>query len=775
MIIAATLLLINGFVFRGRINTADALSFFMPTYCFMGRSLAAGHIPAWNPAIMGGVPFAADPQSGWMYLPAMALFSSLPCDVAIRFMLALQPILAGLGIYWFARSEGLARPAATVGGLVLSLAIAGSNLGLSLPFAGTLAWTALLLAAASRYLRATTWPGRLLWAFLTAAAWGQLAAAHFSVGMLMGTAALLAFVGARLWMMLREGSTGADALLPLAVLAVAIPAVNLAILLPKLSYEPRTDLSLGYAGLQRLGAQIVGKVSPPVRVGPARLAGWPMQLTSPGGPYLGAVPLALITAGWWHRRHRPVVVGIALFAAACYLLGLRDVASRTPAGIRGWRVVDFYLHSPSWFAYPVLLAFAILAAFGVAAWIEAPDRRTRLLAVIPGVAVFWILPPFMGVALHDLILLAAGAVIGSLSLGVAAGRPALAAVVPVVIAVELVVGGFSRGRQPPFSTGLGISNERGVSAAAYVRPGPIASAIRAGGGRYVRVGAIDPGDRGPEIANGLLPNHGMLFGIENVLGYDPVAPLRYWTFLRAIQGVQIKYNHSLLFRPVPPALLDLFEVRWIVAAGPAIEPGDQRVVAQGPWILYRRAHGPPRASLLPSWRVVGGTGAAFPNPALDAVIDPGFDPSREAVVETTPEVPPGGGGSSGTIAYRSLGPQSARIDVAALEPSLLVIRNAFDPNWHAEIDGHPTRLLRADYLFQAVSVPSGGHVVRVAYDDPAVGEGLAGSGTAVAVLAAAGLWLARKERRQARGTPASRPRQDADHPEPMPVASEPAG
>ena len=78
-------------------------------------------------------------------------------------------------------------------------------------------------------------------------------------------------------------------------------------------------------------------------------------------------------------------------------------------------------------------------------------------------------------------------------------------------------------------------------------------------------------------------------------------------------------------------------------------------------------------------------------------------------------------------------------------------------------------------LFQAVSVPPGGHVVRVAYDDPAVGEGLAGSGTAVAVLAAAGLWLARKERRQARGTPASRPRQDADHPEPMPVASEPAG
>src|SRR5206468_4013185 len=106
-------------------------------------SLAAGHVPLWNPDVMGGIPFAADPQSGWLYLPPMALFGALPCHVAIRWFIVLQPLLAGLGTYWFLASEGVSRPAATVGGLALALPVAGSIYLLSLPFAGTFAWTAL--------------------------------------------------------------------------------------------------------------------------------------------------------------------------------------------------------------------------------------------------------------------------------------------------------------------------------------------------------------------------------------------------------------------------------------------------------------------------------------------------------------------------------------------------------------------------------------------------------------------------------------------------------
>src|SRR5919198_3623955 len=137
---------------------------------------------------MGGLPLAADPQSGWGYLPAMLLFSAFSCGRAIRWFIVLQPVLAGLGTFWFLRSEGLSRAAATTGGLALALGMAGSFISLELPFAGTLAWTALLLAAASRLLHARTWPGRLAWVAAVAVAWGQLANAHLSNGLVMGTA-----------------------------------------------------------------------------------------------------------------------------------------------------------------------------------------------------------------------------------------------------------------------------------------------------------------------------------------------------------------------------------------------------------------------------------------------------------------------------------------------------------------------------------------------------------------------------------------------------------
>src|SRR5213080_1559830 len=131
-----------------RSRSADCCRASIPTCCrfgfppgaIWGRAWAR-HIPLWTPAVMGGIPFAADPQSGWLYALPMLLFTAFPCHVAIRWFIVLQPVLAGLGMYWFLTSEKLSRPAATVGGLALALPVAGSIYLLSLPFSGMCAWT----------------------------------------------------------------------------------------------------------------------------------------------------------------------------------------------------------------------------------------------------------------------------------------------------------------------------------------------------------------------------------------------------------------------------------------------------------------------------------------------------------------------------------------------------------------------------------------------------------------------------------------------------------
>ena len=86
LIVGAVLILLHAFAFSGLITNQyeDLLPYWLPNYCFLGRSLASGTIPLINPTVLGGVPFAANPQTGWMNLPVMSLFSTLPCDAAMR-------------------------------------------------------------------------------------------------------------------------------------------------------------------------------------------------------------------------------------------------------------------------------------------------------------------------------------------------------------------------------------------------------------------------------------------------------------------------------------------------------------------------------------------------------------------------------------------------------------------------------------------------------------------------------------------------------------------
>ena len=94
LIVAGVLFALRGFVFADRLSDAhpDILTFWLPRLSFLGRSLAEGHVPLWNPYEMAGYRFAADPQAGWLYLLPMALFSQLSPAVAMRAFIVANPL-----------------------------------------------------------------------------------------------------------------------------------------------------------------------------------------------------------------------------------------------------------------------------------------------------------------------------------------------------------------------------------------------------------------------------------------------------------------------------------------------------------------------------------------------------------------------------------------------------------------------------------------------------------------------------------------------------------
>ena len=58
----------NGGIVVGK----DTVTQYYPWYSYLGERLRSGDIPAWNPYQFSGASLAAEPLSGWTYLPAMA-------------------------------------------------------------------------------------------------------------------------------------------------------------------------------------------------------------------------------------------------------------------------------------------------------------------------------------------------------------------------------------------------------------------------------------------------------------------------------------------------------------------------------------------------------------------------------------------------------------------------------------------------------------------------------------------------------------------------------
>ena len=755
LIVGSVVVVLHAMAFGGRVTFTqpDVAALWLPNFSLLGESLRHGAIPYWNPYVMGGLPFAADPQSGWMYLPAMLLFWALPAATALRWYLILQPILAGLGVYWFLRAERVSRPAATAGGLVLALVIAGSRLVVDLPFPAVLAWSALMLAAGAHYLRADRWPARLGWAVATAIAWGQIAAIHLSHGLVIGTLAFACYATVRTVVDVRSGRrSGRDRAAVLLVLVAALPLVNLAYFLPRLGYLPTTTLGYGYANIQRLGSSLAGQKVGPRLPGPVSPATWIFAFAFSPGAYLGATALAVAFAGWWSRRLRPLMLAFTALLVICYVASLQAVAYGMESVIRRLPFGDVYLQSPWRFRYGVLLALAVLAGLGVEAWREETVWRRRASMLVPGLLLWGVLPWVTRPAVARLSLLGVGALAGAAVLLLVARKPVLAALIPLVLAVELVGNGLAGqaagaptvsdgisgldARQPPFNALGPVA----IRAADYLRSDAFVHAIR--GAPPARFLSLNPPLSyiewtDPRSWPYLADQRAMLLGIEDAQGYNSIEPLRYWTYLRAVSATPYPYNNAAVKNP-PPSALDLLQVGWeVVPAGGEPTPGFTPVAREGAWVLYR---GPaaPRASVVSRWTVT------HPGDALRAVTAPDFSPESVVVLERSPGLSSSGGSSTGSASFAWTSPTSARVTVTSPTDAVVLVRNTYDPHWHATVDGGPAPVLRADYFLQAVPVKAGTHTIVLTYSDSTFAAGLAGSAAVIAAMLGLAVFLRRR-------------------------------
>ena len=749
LIVVLVLFTLRGFVFESQLSNehSDLLSMWLPRWSYLGREIANLSLPAWNPYEMMGYRFASDPQGGWLYAPPMLLFATLSPGVAMRAMVILHPLLAGLGLFAFLRVERIGRLAATLAGMSIAAMMTTSELVLSMPFAGTAAWTTVVLLAAASFRRAERTSSRIAWLALGAFGWSQVANAHLSHGLVMCTLLVAAFLLGHLVVDARaDVRSWRAAAVPTVVFVVTLPLASLAILVPRFDAIQSSSLQEGYAALE-------AGTGERIRVGDRAVqedgiwAAWPVAAASAPGAYAGAALLLGVPLALRARRFRGLVVGVGAAFAVAYVSTLTAVLTG-PIGslLEALPFGDTLVHNPGRMRILWVLVLPVLAATGLQGVRDDPPDARRLRWWLGAGVALWLLVPLAGggFPIHWLLFAAAVApAVLAIRAWVRGASWAPAALIGVLL-VEIVVSSVWSSRYEGFTLLIGLEGgssspnailqplqEPNVDLDAFLVPGPFVDRI--GDARYLTwappaayyqrgyLAAQEPSDW-----PALTLERGTLFGIRDVLGYNPVQLQRYWTWIRTINELPLFYNATSVQYPIARDV-DVMGVRYLIVPEAVASPLPGAIVeTDRGYDLVELDAAPPIASVVPSWHLV------HADDAFEATGRPDFRVSGIALVEGRPPFDPISA-DPGTATYEERSATDIRLRVDAAAPSIVVIRNSYDDGWEATVDGEPAPVLPTDGFLQGVAVEAGAHEIRLVYRDAAVATGL---------WLSAGIWLA---------------------------------
>lgn len=763
-VVGATAVAAWPLVVGGTMVGQDTAAFFYPVFRALGRRLANGDLPGWNPHQFAGVPFAADPESGWMSLPAMFLFALLPIAAAAKSWLLFHLLLAGFGSYALARVLGLGVLGAVTAAVAYQLSGLVYARTVCCPAYGQVAaWLPAILVAAELAMRSRRRATRIGWWGVCGLGLGQVFVAWLGQGAYYALLAFGGYVAYRGVIDPPDRSQGPVARVGAAALQAAVPVLiglglSAAAIVPRIAYTARTNLAEGYTGDLAWAANL-GGWDPEIAV---------QHLLGRSFYYAGGATLALAVVGVLLGRGRH---GAPFFA--CLTVGALVLAQREPTWLHRPlfallpRFEELHRHWPErdmvvFFLGPAMLAG--IAVHRIGSW-SGGRWPVALVAFAPLVAVVW-----LGTDLAPVAVSAARGVaaVGFLLLLLArlptSGRRPLMALLPVIVFVDLfaiarynvdhgLYGGFHK---------LDLDASYAPSPAATF----LAERMEEDGGPS-RFFGYDPGIHvgddtprlyryffaDPRAVALLVNNRATGLGLEDIQGYNPIQPRRYVEFIEALNGAGQEYHEANVYPAgLDSPLLDLLNARYAVV--PATIPPDRpdlrrlverwpRVYADGAVQVLENEEALPRA-----W-IVHETRRVAPTETLPLLAAGAVDPRRVALLSgPMPEVRPAVDPTADRTTWIASEADRLRVSVRTDAPGLLVLSETADPDWRAEVDGGAVPILTVDHLLRGVPIPAGEHIVELRYESRTLTIGTALSLAAYACVVTSWIVAARRPRRR---------------------------
>ena len=207
------------------------------------------------------------------------------------------------------------------------------------------------------------------------------------------------------------------------------------------------------------------------------------------------------------------------------------------------------------------------------------------------------------------------------------------------------------------------------------------------------------------------PNNGFLLGKGDLGGNNPSPLRRYAEFINFTQGGDPdRVTQYLPFKSIV-RLYAMLRLRYVFA-----------LTSEGIRVVESPIPPLPRLLLVSDGKVLAGRNALF-----SAMRDPSFNPSKTVLLESEPEPHPESGATGAAKLISDL-PGQLIIEADTNRPTLLLITDLYDHNWHIEAlpdsSQQSYHLMPADYILRAVPLRAGHHHLQIVYAPTAFSVGI---------------------------------------------------
>ncbi len=211
--------------------------------------------------------------------------------------------------------------------------------------------------------------------------------------------------------------------------------------------------------------------------------------------------------------------------------------------------------------------------------------------------------------------------------------------------------------------------------------------------RFFRFDTFNPGEEWSNLRAVQLPNLTMLDQLSSANNFDPLVPGRFATWLEIYRESEIEIQNR---------MLNLMSVE-------AVERVD---IDERFGVRFEPRSSEDRFRWVPC-----GISTPDDQNSIELILSGTIDFRKEVIIEELRKLidPVCDGTARGEVNLISENANEINLTVTSDTNGFVVISDVWYPGWKAEIDGHRLDVLKANYLFRAVSVPAGKHELRLFY------------------------------------------------------------